>query len=157
MTARTSTAKALTDLVDLVRRTPGWRVIDQRKGSGVTVQAPNGEQASFNIAGAASNAKLPNVQGRLKRMGWDPTAADRAKERAAKKRLAATRQRSDDAIAHAQRDGERRAHAERLDKARTELTRAEAELRASRLAFERAESAHRRAAARLQHLEGVTP
>ncbi|WP_183068978.1 hypothetical protein [Streptomyces sp. gCLA4] len=153
----TSNAKALLDLVAQVRKTPGWTVIEQRKGSGVTVHAPSGESASFNTAGSGSFSKLPNIRARIRRMGWDPDGAEKAKDRQAKKRLAESRQETDDAIARAQREGERRAHAEQLAKARAALSAVELQLRAARLAYERAERDHRQAAALVHQLEGVTP
>ncbi|MFF2191714.1 hypothetical protein [Streptomyces sp. NPDC058157] len=152
----TSTARALFDLVAQIEKTPGWRVIEQRRGSGVIIHAPGGGQTSFNREGNGGR-KLPNVLAQLRRLGWDPDGADKAKEREAKRRLAAAQEKNASALDKAQEEGRRRAHAENLAKARTALAAAEVQLRATRLAHDRATRDHRRALDHLTRLERTAP
>ncbi|GAA0286974.1 hypothetical protein GCM10010302_26670 [Streptomyces polychromogenes] len=149
---RASTTQALGDLAEQLDRTPGWTIVRQRKGSGVTALGPDGQTVRFNISGQGG-CKTANVRAQLKRAGWDPTAADRAKDRQAKRRLAEAQQKTENALERAQLEGERRAHVEQLTKARTALDRAEVELRRTRTAYENAERTHRQALTALRDLE----
>lgn len=75
----------LKNLVDQVAATPGWQV--EKTTRGWRCLPPDQDAPVVLVGLSGENRALKNTKADLRRAGWDPDAADRARERARRRRL----------------------------------------------------------------------
>ncbi|MGF1428226.1 hypothetical protein [Kitasatospora sp. LaBMicrA B282] len=128
----------------------------KRNGRKVTVCPPAGALVTFNLGGSGG-CKVDNVSARLRRAGWRSGSAEQQRARVARQRVSEDQRRAELAVTQAQLAGQRRAHAEALTRARTELEQHRAAVLAAEHLLATARTRQAAAAQRVSSLESHRP